>query len=60
MERAIVIGERSRVKMALIRTICRFIPFEAFSFFGQKGWHDSISGTNVVKTTEQSLENEEL
>jgi uncharacterized RDD family membrane protein YckC len=57
---AIVIGERSRVKMALIRTICRFIPLEAFSFFGQKGWHDSISGTNVVKTTEQSLENEEL
>ena len=25
------------------RTMCRFIPFEAFSFLGDgKGWHDSI------------------
>jgi uncharacterized RDD family membrane protein YckC len=32
------------------RTACRFIPFEAFSFFGEKGWHDSISDTRVVTT----------
>jgi len=35
----------------LIRTLCRLIPFEAFSFlFGQFaiGWHDSISKTLVV------------
>lgn len=32
------------------RTMCRFIPFEAFSFLGDgKGWHDSISKTRVVK-----------
>lgn len=30
------------------RTLCRFIPFEAFSFFGSGGWHDTISGTMVV------------
>lgn len=33
------------------RTLCRFIPFEAFSFFKSdaRGWHDSISRTYVVK-----------
>ncbi|BCU78691.1 RDD family protein [Luteolibacter sp. LG18] len=36
-----------------IRSLCRFIPFEAFSFLGQSasGWHDSISKTHVVKVT---------
>jgi|688.fasta_scaffold06200_6 uncharacterized RDD family membrane protein YckC len=36
------------------RSACRFIPFEAFSFFGNKGfpigWHDSIPKTRVIKT----------
>jgi len=34
----------------LIRTLCRFIPFEVFSFLGTppRGWHDSISKTVVV------------
>lgn len=33
------------------RTLCRFIPIEAFSFLGAsaRGWHDSISKTYVVK-----------
>ncbi len=32
------------------RALCRFIPFEAFSFFGNPcvGWHDSIPKTRVV------------
>jgi uncharacterized RDD family membrane protein YckC len=30
------------------RTLCRFIPFEPFSFFGDAGWHDSITDTVVV------------
>lgn len=32
------------------RTLCRLIPFDAFSYLGTKpiGWHDSISGTRVV------------
>ncbi len=34
----------------LKRTLCRFIPFEAFSFFGDRGWHDSLSRTRVVRT----------
>ncbi len=33
------------------RTFCRFIPFEAFSYFGDApgGWHDRMTGTRVVK-----------
>jgi uncharacterized RDD family membrane protein YckC len=31
-----------------LRTVCRFIPFEPFSFFGERGWHDGISKTYVV------------
>ena len=33
------------------RTLCRLIPFEAFSFFGTppRGWHDRIPKTFVVK-----------
>ena len=32
------------------RTLCRFIPFEAFSFLGTPsvGWHDTIPKTRVV------------
>jgi uncharacterized RDD family membrane protein YckC len=35
----------------LKRTLCRFIPFEQFSFFGinTRGWHDTISDTYVVR-----------
>lgn len=42
-------GEKPSAKTALIRTVCRLIPFEYFSFFGDRGWHDSISNTYVVK-----------
>ncbi|MEO1051474.1 MAG: RDD family protein [Bacteroidota bacterium] len=33
------------------RTLCRWIPFEALSFLNSegKGWHDSISRTNVIE-----------
>lgn len=31
------------------RSLCRFIPFEPFSFLGERGWHDSISQTHVVR-----------
>ncbi len=32
------------------RALCRFIPFEAFSFLGSTavGWHDSIPKTRVI------------
>ncbi len=43
-------GEWPGGKKLLIRNLCRFIPFDNFSFlFGPAGWHDSISGTMVVR-----------
>lgn len=43
-------GAKPTSDVILRRTLCRLIPFEAFSFLGEysKGWHDSISGTAVV------------
>ncbi len=41
--------EGSKLKAIYIRTIVRFIPFEAFSFFGKNGWHDHIAKTKVIK-----------
>ncbi len=38
----------------LLRTVCRYIPFEAFSCFGERGWHDKLSKTYVVKRSEKA------
>lgn len=35
------------------RSFARIIPFEGFSFFGDRGWHDSLSKTYVVKREEK-------
>lgn len=42
-------GGRPLFGQIVKRTLCRFIPFEPFSFFGETGWHDSISQTRVVR-----------
>jgi uncharacterized RDD family membrane protein YckC len=41
-------GDKPSFGQVLGRTLCRFIPFEPFSFLGREGWHDSISRTKVV------------
>jgi uncharacterized RDD family membrane protein YckC len=43
-------GGKPSFDKALLRTVCRFIPFEAFSFLGDEaiGWHDTLSKTRVV------------
>jgi uncharacterized RDD family membrane protein YckC len=43
-------GEKPNYESILMRTICRLIPLEIFSFIGMpaRGWHDSISKTYVV------------
>lgn len=43
-------GEKPSIETIIIRSLCRVIPFEPFSFFGNipRGWHDTISKTYVV------------
>lgn len=43
-------GEKPDIKTIALRTICRIIPFDAFSYLGSttRGWHDSLSKTYVV------------
>lgn len=45
-----VTGEKPEVSAIILRTLCRLIPFEQFSFLGNSavGWHDSLSKTRVV------------
>jgi uncharacterized RDD family membrane protein YckC len=43
-------GNKPNTLTILTRSMCRFIPFEAFSFLGQEGsgWHDKLSNTKVI------------
>jgi len=43
-------GQRPEFGIILLRTACRFIPFDALSFFSDdnSGWHDKLSKTKVV------------
>lgn len=43
-------GTKPRLRTILLRTLCRFIPFEPFSFLGERGWHDGLSDTLVIST----------
>ena len=44
-------GNKPTFQTIFIRSLCRFIPFDAFSFlFGENGgWHDTISNTTVIE-----------
>lgn len=42
-------GDNPETKALFVRNICRLIPFDNFSFLFGKGWHDSISETQVVQ-----------
>lgn len=46
-----VLDEKPTAGQVIIRTLCRFIPFDAFSYLSKTpvGWHDSISKTYVVE-----------
>lgn len=55
-----VYGEKPTANAILIRSLCRLIPFEVFSFFGTPciGWHDSLSKTYVVNKEELRISKE--
>ncbi|MCL6268025.1 RDD family protein [Flagellimonas myxillae] len=44
-------GDKPTFTDIVIRSLCRMIPFEAFSFLGKDaiGWHDTLSKTRVVE-----------
>jgi len=42
-------GNALTFKDALLRSLCRMIPFEPFSAFGGRPWHDTITHTMVIK-----------
>jgi uncharacterized RDD family membrane protein YckC len=45
-------GEKPGFATILGRTLCRIIPFDALSFLGSRGWHDSLSNTYVAHKKE--------
>ncbi len=47
-------AERITFSKGMLRTLCRIVPFEAFSCFGERGWHDKWSETYVVKKSEHA------
>ncbi len=53
-------GEKPTANAILIRSLCRLIPFEFFSFFGTPciGWHDSLSKTYVVSKEDLRISKE--
>lgn len=41
-------GKKPTQRQYLSRSFYRIIPFEAFTFFGTDGWHDSLTDTRVI------------
>lgn len=43
-------GRRPTFKQIIIRSLCRLIPIDPFTFFGKRstGWHDTLSNTRVI------------
>ncbi|HEX2627520.1 MAG TPA: RDD family protein, partial [Chitinophagaceae bacterium] len=42
-------GKELTWKDAIVRSLCRMIPFEVLSGFAYRPWHDSITKTTVVQ-----------
>ena len=47
-----ILGGKPSNSDLLKRTFSRLVPFDALSFFGTNGWHDSWYDTRVVKITD--------
>jgi RDD family len=53
-------GNRPGFAKILGRTFARLIPFDALSFLGTRGWHDSLSRTYVVPAAGIETANDEI
>jgi hypothetical protein len=42
-------GEKPSLSQILGRSFARAIPFEVFSCLGERGWHDTMSNTYLIK-----------
>ncbi|MCX8526069.1 RDD family protein [Chryseobacterium formosus] len=49
-------GSNPTFQEYLIRTVSRVVPFDALSFFGENGWHDTWSDTRVVNVKNYKAE----
>jgi len=48
-------AEKPAFGMTMARSLCRIVPFEAFSCLGDRGWHDKWSNTFVVSAEERDF-----
>jgi uncharacterized RDD family membrane protein YckC len=48
-------GSDPTAKTYFLRSLCRIVPFEPFSAFGVRPWHDRWTGTYVIDVKKTSL-----
>ena len=48
-------GSKPPVGVIVVRTLCRYIPFEPFSGKKETWWHDRLSETRVIMDKKQPL-----
>ncbi|MEY3398790.1 MAG: hypothetical protein RL220_1384 [Bacteroidota bacterium] len=50
-------GQKINFRQSLLRSLCRCIPFEPLSFFGEGpgGWHDRLTDTVVINERTSKL-----
>ena len=53
-------AQKPDIGTILGRSICRLVPFEAFSCLGDRGWHDKWSNTYVVSQEERDYLRKQL
>lgn len=47
-------GKKPGIKIIILRSLCRLIPLDKFSFlFTRRGFHDYLSGTTVIDLSDQ-------
>jgi uncharacterized RDD family membrane protein YckC len=53
-------GTDITMNTALLRTLCRLVPFEPLSTFGGRPWHDKWTRTYVIDVKQTALQNPTL